>query len=71
MSGLALFLPSENGTGAAYSQVKEPSGEKPGNSIRTLCATDQNVAERKRTKLYIACITAAAAVERDATRIQP
>src|SRR5664279_1490635 len=43
------------GSLAAYGQVKEPRGEKPSNSIRTLSATDQNVAERKRTKLYVAC----------------
>lgn len=31
----------------------------------------QPMAERKTAKLYIACITAAAAVDRDDTRIQP
>ena len=42
-----------------------------GAAIRSLCAADQTVAERKTVKLYVACMTAAAAVERDATRIQP
>ena len=36
-----------------------------------LVRADQKVAERKTAKLYVACMTAAAAVDRDDTRIQP